>query len=257
MILADNWYNFAKGKLWTKPLYCQKGGMTCNVAYVEVGLVSSYQNCIFFDMLLNDSMHEGTSEGVDNGLTLVLWAENNILSATYNSSREKPIPGMKDIMSPDSAMKGARLTVTEPDQIEGPNYRGVDIPPGMSAIIGLTAKRVLHVGHPYSNCSFTNPEKIQLMRDIEQIMGRNTPKEGAGNMINSTYSQSECRQVFVIYINYISGEYIVACHPGGGVLPIRRIRGAKICSMASQLDTGSPTDLRGITAQQKRGKVPS
>ncbi len=33
--------------------------------------------------------------------------------------------------------------------------------------------------------------------------------------------------------------------------------GAKICGMASQLDTGSPTDLRGITAQQKRGKVPS
>ncbi len=137
-------------------------------------------------------MYEGTSEGIQNGLTLVLWAENTVPGAAFNGSPHRLIPGIKGTFSTESALKGVRLIVTEPGQIVGPNYKGVDILPGVSTIVGLTAQRIHHLEYPYSNCSFTNQERNLLMHDINKIMGKNTPKQGSG-LINSSYTQPMCR----------------------------------------------------------------
>ncbi len=96
-------------------------------------------------------------------------------------------------MSPSNAMQGVRLTVNEEGVFpSAPHMYGLDIPPGVSATVGLTAKRILHLMPPYTNCSFVNPETNLLMEAIKEKLGNDTPGQGEG-LINGSYSPSACR----------------------------------------------------------------
>ncbi len=190
--LAGNEDYFTKS-LWTnKPLLCKLRGMACSIpdAYgLDFIISSSYQSCIRFDMLLNGVMDDTTSQGMYNGLSLVLMAENTLIAAAFNSSRYHIIPGMTEIMSLDSAMKGVSLGIYA---VGREMENRVDIQPGVSARLGITAKKIHRLKAPYTNCLSTNQEETLLMQDIRETLGNNTPKQRSA-LIEEAYSQFSCR----------------------------------------------------------------
>ncbi len=149
-------------------ILCQKENININctnkhIHTVSFAMIFNFQSCFYFDMLLGGVLDEATSEGIGNGLTVVMMAENTILHALFNLSSNEPIPGMRNFMSPSisrsSAMKGVQFIVNENGVVPlSPYTHCLDIPPGVSAIVGLTAKRIHHLQHPYTNCSLVNPE---------------------------------------------------------------------------------------------------
>ncbi len=188
--LEDSAY-FRKGNFI---LLCEKENLPCfNFTPDFFTLAHSNQRCEHFDMHLGGSMDEATSQGISNGLTLVLMTENKLLSAAFNYSLDHPIPGMSHLMATNGGMKGIRFIANEPGIfLDTPDLFGVDVPAGMSATIGLTAQRIHHLPSPYTNCSHDNPEINLLMQAIHERLGDNTPKRGEG-MIKGTYSLSRCR----------------------------------------------------------------
>ena len=172
---------------------CEKESVECNLSPASFGAFHSYQLCRHFDMFSEGAMDEATSQGIGNGLTVVLMAENTIFNAAFNYSIQPPIPGMENIMSPNTGMKGIRLIVSELGQyLQLPQDSGIDIPPRVSATIGLTAKRTRHLQAPYTDCSLINPEINLLIEVIRESLGNNTPDAGDG-LFKGTYSQIRCR----------------------------------------------------------------
>ncbi len=181
---------------WQKNLIqlCKKEDMPCyNFTQKHFTLAHTYQRCAYFDMHADNSIDEASSQGISNGLTLVLMTENNLFRAALNSSVDHPIPGMNSVMATNGGIKGVRFIPNEPGIfLDTPDLFGVDLPPGMSATIGLTAQRIHHLPHPYTNCSRENPEIKLLMEAVQKKLGKDTPKQGEG-MIKGTYSLSRCR----------------------------------------------------------------
>ncbi len=195
--LAKNRRYFKKS-VWDQAemllLKCQRESMPCkSITSKPLALAFSFQSCIKFDMVPGGALDEASSEGIQNGLTLVLMAENTLLNVIFNLSLSDPIPGMMDIISPTSALKGIRFIVNEEGVIPfSPQMRGLDIPPGVSATVGLTAKRIRHLSPPYTNCSIVNREAKLLMEAIQDKLGNKTPVQGEG-MTKGTYSPYICR----------------------------------------------------------------
>ncbi len=176
-------------------LLCERGSLTCGEFRNSVvgGFLqaNSYQKCITLDMFLDGPMEQATSEGIKNGLSLIILAENTLLSGAFNLSWDYPIPGFQNILSPSTAMKGIRLIVNEPGIfLDPPDLYGIDIPPAVSATIGLTAKRIHHLRYPYTSCSVVDPEARMLKEAVRGKIGNNT---GEMKIIRGTYSLSRCR----------------------------------------------------------------
>ena len=172
-------------------LFCERQGVKCKgISFNRFGKADSFQICLSFDMLLDG----GFTDGIKDGLTLVLLTERTMLTAALNLRFKfnQSVPGMGDIFSPSDGTNGIRLNIEEPGMIHESNMRGVDIPPGVSAILGITAKRIRHLQPPYTNCSTTNLETSLLMQAIRKKLGSDTPKQGAG-LKDSKYSTIVCR----------------------------------------------------------------
>ncbi len=62
------------------------------------------------------------------------------------------IPGLDNTYEPGAGSDGVRLNVHEPGTVPNPSYEGLDIPPGVSAVIGISSKEINRLSYPYSNC---------------------------------------------------------------------------------------------------------
>ncbi len=192
MSLAGNQMYFATIDVGrTLTLFCERQGIKCkNLSYELFGRADSFQICLDFDMLLGGSF----SDGIKDGVTIALMTDRTLLNAALNSNFDfnESIPGMGDIFSSSDGTNGIRLNIQEPGMIHEANMYGLDIPSGVSAMVGVTARRTRHLRHPYTNCSTTNPETSLLMEAIREKLGNNTPKQGTG-IKNSRYSPLVCR----------------------------------------------------------------
>ncbi len=157
-------------------LYCEREGIDCgnmldnNRIFRPISFAGQYRSCLKADMLLGGNMDEVTSEGIENGLTLILWTGTNLLWKALNITIKDPQPGMHDFLSPDQGISGLRLIVlSDSDLYKLPYSDGIDIPSGVSALVGLTAKEIKHLPHPYTNCSNGISEISHLLEDIEKL----------------------------------------------------------------------------------------
>ncbi len=184
--------------LKTVTLLCEKGTLTCrHFEKLTITLqMYSYQKCLTLDMFMDGPMEEAISAGIKNGLTLIIMAENTLFSAAFNYSLDHPIPGMQNILSPTTAMKGIRIIVNEPGAfLDPPDLDGTDVPPGVAATIGLTARKIHHLPHPYTNCSVTNSEAVMLKKAIKRKIADSTAwhLHDEVDVIEGNNSLSRCR----------------------------------------------------------------
>ncbi len=190
--LTDNLWHFTVAESSRMlVMFCEKEGMECKKSkdfyFKHFYRVDTYQQCVMFDMTLGHPFHEATSQGIRNGLTIIALTENTLLNKAFNLPFKSPVPGMSNVLSPDRAMNGIRLLVGEAGMLSPPRIYGLDLPPGASATIGITAKKIHHLQHPYTNCAVIDYEKNNLMQAIkikhpDIIPAKETP-----------YSTSLCR----------------------------------------------------------------
>ncbi len=189
---AQRYYDRRQPLMW----FCEKESVACvNPTIQQFNLIYTFQKCLFFDMFFDGEMDEATTQGIKNGITVVLMAENTLFDVALNSSIQQPVPGMKNIMSINAGMKGLRFIVNEFGAfVHTPSNYGIDVPPGMAATIGITAKKTHHLAAPYTNCSVGNPEINLLIETIRQSLGNNTPSAGDGEVtLELSYSLNRCR----------------------------------------------------------------
>ena len=78
------------------------------------------------------------------------------------------IPGLDNTFEPGAGSDGIRLNVHEPGTMPNPSYEGLDIPLGVSAVIGISSKEINRLPSPYSNCTNENIELYSLMEAIQK-----------------------------------------------------------------------------------------
>ncbi len=70
------------------------------------------------------------------------------------------------------------------------SYQGLDVPRGVSAMIGITSEEIRRLPYPYTNCSSDNREKQLLVEAIQVIYFIVQSTENSGqkkkNKVNGT-----------------------------------------------------------------------
>ncbi len=112
-----------------------------------------------------------------------------MIGNALNLSYKRPVPGMNNILSPSQGTSGIRLII-KPHGASAthPYTEGIDIPCGISASIGITAQRVLHLPYPYTNCSAKHQETHLLLAEMRKKLP-SLPAE----IDTGTYTQFHCR----------------------------------------------------------------
>ncbi len=138
-------------------------------------------------------MDAATSQGIRSGLTLVLFTGGHILQNLYKDTFNiTSIPGFNDIIHTYMGASGVRITFSEPGNFPNPYLIGTDVPPGVAATIGITAKRTKHLSTPFSNCTYDNIEVNVLTKKVREQLGDDAPPAGEG-VIKQNYSLIDCR----------------------------------------------------------------
>ena len=101
------------------------------------------------------------------------------------------IPGLDNTFEPGAGSDGIRLNVHEPGTVPNPSFEGLDIPPGVSAVIGISSKEINRLPKPYSNCTNENMELFLLMETIKKDC-TDCPEMGKGTVIR-THREIDCQ----------------------------------------------------------------
>ncbi len=197
--LTDNFDYFTTYKIQrVLVMFCEKEGLKCpDFTYRLLGRNDNYQACIRFDMLMDQVFDEATSQGIRNGLTVIALSENTFFDKAFNFQSKTPVPGMKNFLSMIGGRRGIRLLVDGPKIVKDPKMYGLDLPPGTSATIGVTAKKIHHLRHPYTNCSEVDYEQKLL---VETIQKKYPDVEQGVGLIENTYAPWYCRYVFLAHL---------------------------------------------------------
>ncbi len=169
---------------------CRKEGVECfpnhtfgeNIVGENIVLSkehSSLQSSLAIRMTLGNRMDEATSQGIGNGLTLILRTGNNFVLNALNLTSLPPTVEMYDYALPSLGVSGIRLnsaiTDTDGEVQSDANIEGIDIPQGFASAIGIKGKRTKHLAHPYTKCALIDPQRHLLQQRIAEVFRNKTP----------------------------------------------------------------------------------
>ncbi len=127
--------------------------------------------CFTFDITKGHVMDEATAEGIKNGVTFVFLSGSGMLKDSFNLTKEGStvhnIPGFDNTFTPSAGTDGLRINIHEPGTVPNPSFQGLDVPRGVSAVIGITSEEIRRLPYPYTNCSSENREKQLLVKAIQ------------------------------------------------------------------------------------------
>ncbi len=173
-------------------VFCTREKIVKSIQYGVTGADS--QTCMVLDMLLGGAMDQASTEGIRNGITLILFTGGSVLANIFNGSHPKALPGMYNPYTPFSGSSGLKVGIQEAGIFNNPYLMGDDVPSGVSATIGITASKTIHLPHPYTNCSTVDKEVQLLYEEIKRDLGNATPAVGH-NTIQGVYKPINCRLV--------------------------------------------------------------
>lgn len=156
---------------------CSKKQVIDNTLYTSLngGLITRFK----VDITLGGSLNPAITQGTSNALTLILLIGTNMIDKVINKTFSHPIPFFDDIVSPSSGSSGLKLIVHRPETISRPLYEGINIPTGMEASIGITARKISHLPESYTKCGEKNDD-AELYYEVVSKVGklRNMPIQG-------------------------------------------------------------------------------
>ena len=158
---------------------CQKNGIDFFSKdqiskYPVLTLESSLQTCALLTMSRFSNMHAASSQGIANGVTLILRTGHGFILNALNLTTLAPTLQMYDYALPSLGISGIRLAMKwfEQNIVDGthdPRIEGLDVPQGFASTIGLRVKKTIHLAHPYTNCTMIDLEEELLKEQIHEV----------------------------------------------------------------------------------------
>ncbi len=168
---------------------CSRQSVINNISLVSMS--GGISTCFKLDLTLGGLLNPATTQGITNGLTLIILDGASVVDKVINKTFAHPIPFFNDILSPSSGLSGLRLIVHRNDTIASPFYQGIDIPHGAAVSVGLTAKKIKHLPEPYTECGETKLYGL-LLNEIKRKVGK-VPIIPELEKDKGAYSQKKCR----------------------------------------------------------------
>ncbi len=174
-------------------VFCRKAGSPCSFSEGDIvpWLSSDFWKCNSFHIMKGEHVDEATSQGIRNGITFIILAGTKMIDQNTHFGKLMSIPGFDNSLNPSSGTDGIRISIHEDTTYPNPSLEGIDIPPGVSAMIGVVSKEIHRLALPYSNCTSENME-IQLLTDAMRRNLKKMPETGH-NVINGSYRIADCR----------------------------------------------------------------
>ncbi len=148
-----------------------------------------------------DRLNNIVSEiGISNGVQLLLMTDCQLASvgvkmysklAKENDGILLP-PGFQNTDTPFST-DGIRLVIHHPG--EGPviDHHAINISPGYSTVVAISGKQIIKLPAPYSQCTNTDHELVQLQQSLVTATSmKNYGEIQTNDDLTALYSQSEC-----------------------------------------------------------------
>ncbi len=137
----------------------------------------------------------GFEDGISNGIIFIFMTGAQLMSQAYNKTvYYGRVPNWYLFTNSyfPSSSNGIRLTISHPSTNPNMDQEGLDISPGFHTVhvVALTAKEIIRLPWPYSDCTHVDYEMQRLKESVERALG-SVPKYQAED--NPTYSQQECR----------------------------------------------------------------
>ncbi len=173
-------------------VYCRKAGLPCatSLTNVKVWYNPDFFRCFSFNIIKGDYIDEATSQGIRNGITFVFLAGSKMINSLTDSLMS--IPGFDNSLSPSSGTDGIRISIHENSTTPNPSLEGIDIPPGVSATIGVVSKEIHRLEQPYSNCTNHNVEIDLLMKIMKRDL-KHVKKQVGEGVVEGSYRIADCR----------------------------------------------------------------
>ncbi len=169
---------------------CLAGGIICNNLKQITVSSALFPRCFQYAASRGNKT-TGLDDGISKGITFFLMTPAKLMSVAYNISVKK-IPNKHLFRNPQSPLSsnGIRLTISHPGTNSNIDEEGFDISPGFHTVVALTAKEIIRLPWPYSDCTHVDYEMQKLQKRVERTLG-SVPNYQAEH--NPTYTQQECR----------------------------------------------------------------
>ncbi len=188
---------------------CQKAGSDCSLVYegpnqdVKAWIHPDFLICTSFNLMKGDHIDEATSQGIRNGITFIFLPGTRMINTKPHPNTLMTIPGFDNSLNPSAGTDGIRISIHERSATPNPSLEGIDIPPGVSATIGVVSKEIHRLPMPYSNCTMENMETKLLTEIIMHDM--KLPPKNKSRVVESSYRIADCRSTCLQRYGHILG----------------------------------------------------
>ena len=173
---------------------CYNAGIQCtNFTQLHLG---HFPKC--FDYAVVSPSNTVSDEGISNGLTLILMNGAKLASLAfkrYRSDLYYHFPGFQNTLEPFSA-EGIRLLFSSPGIMPDIDKKGITINPGHATLLALTGKETIRLPWPYSDCTFTDFERLRLWKTVANSLGETA--SGKEEHLESRYTQNGCHSACLL-----------------------------------------------------------
>ena len=202
--LLRNVPNMTFGQIMDKVGHERKDIVTCETNctnFTELGS-GQFPRCFHYAMsesLGNDKFDDGISNGIQfllmTGVQLMYKEFDRILTKGRAEESEgkfavNNVHLFEDEWSPSSA-NGIRLTLSSPGISPSIDEKGINISPGYYTLISITAKEIIRLPWPYSDCVTVDYEMQKLKKNVIKLVGFIPDEVTSGD--HYEYDQQECR----------------------------------------------------------------
>ncbi len=170
---------------------CLMGGILCN-NFKPITISSGlFPRC--FRYATSKGMEtRGFEDGISKGITFIFKPGAQLMSAGYYQT-VSPLEAPKFLFTNyryPSSSNGIRLTTSHPSTNPNIDEEGFDISPGFHTVVALTAKEIIRLPWPYSECTHVDYEMQKLQERVMSALGSVSNNQTEDN---PTYSQQECQ----------------------------------------------------------------
>ncbi len=180
---------------------CSNAGVICNKFEKYKEFYTGYfPKCYTYNTQGDRPSNIVSEIGISNGVHLLFMTDCQLASVGIkmyskhvkeNDGLLLP-PGFQNTESPFST-DGIRLVIHHPGEDPVIDHHAINVSPGFSTVVAITGKQIIKLPAPYSQCTNTDHELVQLQQSIITTHGTNNYGEIQSNDNSPTlYSQSEC-----------------------------------------------------------------
>ena len=133
---------------------CRFMGKECDINESFVKFFDPYYfNCFTFRLKGDMTTRTNHPNGVENGLTILLFVGSGSQVNVVNDAFERVLPGMTSTEYTPISSRGAKVVVHPPNTATNPSSQSYDAPAGFSVTLGVRVSENVRMPAPWGNCT--------------------------------------------------------------------------------------------------------